>query len=108
MATGNHLPMRPRNWLALAALWTLGAVWVGLVGTFVWSAGLNDDADPPAWWGWTLLGVATCGFVLALAGITAIRERGEAALAVTALVLALALTSLGGPFLFWGFHSFGD
>jgi hypothetical protein len=98
----------PRNWLAVAALWTMGAVWVALVGTFVWSAGFNDDADPPAWWGWTLLGVATLGFVLALAGITAIRQRGEAALAITALVLALALTSLGGPFLFYGLGGFGD
>ena len=86
----------------------MGAVWVALIATFVWAVGLNDDAEPPAWWGWTLLGGATFGFLLALAGITAIRHRGEAALAITALALALALTSLGGPVLFYGFGGFGE
>ena len=92
--------MAPRNWFALAALWTLGLTWLGLVATFVYA--VVSDNDPSEGVGWTLLGVGTFGFVLSLIGITNIRTRGETALAIAALVLALALTGLANPF-FFGF-----
>jgi succinate-acetate transporter protein len=99
--------MPPRNWLALAALWTLGATWLGLVGTFVYA--VVSDNDPSEGIGWTLLGVGTFGFVLALGGITMIRTHGETALAIAALILALALTGLVNPFfLGYGFGGLGD
>lgn len=94
--------MAARNWLAVAALWTLGATWLVLVGTAVYA--ILEDHDPPNSVGWTLLGVGTFGFVLALGGVTAIRTRGETALAIAALVLALALTGFANPlFLGYGF-----
>ena len=92
--------MPPRNWFAVAALWTLGATWLGLVATFVYA--VVSDNDPSEGIGWTLLGVGTCGFVLSLVGITMIRTRGETALAIAALVLALALAGLANPW-FFGF-----
>jgi succinate-acetate transporter protein len=99
--------MPVRNWLALAALWTLGATWLGLVGTFVYA--VVADRDPSENIGWTLLGVGTFGFVLALGGVTMIRTRGETALAIAALVLALALTGFANPFfLGYGFGGLGD
>ena len=99
--------MRPRNWLALAALWTLGATWLGLVGTFVYA--VVSSNDPSEGIGWTLLGVGTFGFVLALGGITMIRTHGETAMAIAALILALALTGLVNPFfLGYGFGGLGD
>lgn len=96
--------MAARNWLAVAALWTLGATWLGLVGTTVYA--ILEDTDPPNSVGWTLLGVGTFGFVLALGGITAIRTRGETALAIAALVLALALTGFANPLLLG--YGFGE
>jgi succinate-acetate transporter protein len=96
--------VRARNWLAVTALWTLGATWLGLVGTTVYA--ILEDHDPPRSIGWTLLGVGVLGFVLALGGITAIRTRGETALAIAALVLALALTGFANPLLFG--YGFGE
>ena len=99
--------MSPRNWFAVAALWTLGATWLGLVATFVYA--VVADNEPSENVGWTLLGVATFGFVLALAGITMIRTHGETALAIAALILALALTGFANPFfLGYGFGGLGD
>jgi|SRR5215210_4001982 len=99
--------MPPRNWLALAALWTAGATWLGLIGTFVYA--VLSDNEPSEAIGWTLLGVGTFGFVLALGGITLIRTHGETALAIAALILLLALTGLVNPFLFgYGFGGLGD
>jgi hypothetical protein len=53
-----------------------------------------------------LLGVGTFGFVLFLVGFTMIRTRGETALALAALALALVLTGLVNPLLFS--YGFGD
>jgi succinate-acetate transporter protein len=96
--------MPVRNWYAVAALWTLGATWLGLVAAFVYS--VVTDKDPSDDVGWTLLGVGTFGFVLSLAGVTMIRTRGETALALAALALALTLTGFANPF-FLG-YGFGD
>jgi hypothetical protein len=93
----------PRNWLAVAALWAGGVVWLSLIGVFIYAAGFDNQVSENV--GWVLLGCATVAFVLALAGITAIRTRGETAVAIVALalVLALALASFGTPLLFgWG------
>jgi uncharacterized membrane protein YoaT (DUF817 family) len=92
---------RPRNWFALAALWTLGSTWLGAIATVFYAEFL--DNDPSENIGWALLVVGTVGFVLTLAAFTVARERGEMALAWAALALALAFTGLGGPFLFYGF-----
>jgi len=48
------------------------------------------------------------GFVLALGGITMIRTRGETALAIAALILALALTGFANPLLFGYGFGLGD
>ncbi|MFL5945156.1 MAG: hypothetical protein ACJ74C_06935 [Gaiellaceae bacterium] len=94
-----------RNWLAVAALWAGGVVWLALVGVFIYAAGFDNEVSENV--GWALLGCATVAFVLALAGITAIRTRGETAVAIVALALVLALTSFGTPLLFgWGLGSF--
>jgi hypothetical protein len=95
-------PLRPRNWFALAALWTLTATWLGLIGTFVYAEGF-DHPDPPSWIGWTLLGVGTTGFVLGIAGLTVTRTRGEMALAFAALALALSFSLFASPFFLYGF-----
>ena len=92
--------MSERNWFAVAALWTLGATWLGLIGTFVYA--VTTDKEPTGSIGWPLLGIGTLGFVLSLAGITAIRTRGETALAIAALALAVTLVGLANPF-FLGF-----
>jgi hypothetical protein len=101
-------PLRvTRNWFAVCGLWTGGVVWLSLVGVFVYAVGFDNSVSEAV--GWTLLGVATVAFVLALAGITTIRTRGETAVAIVALVLVLSLTSFGTPLLFgWGIGSFGD
>jgi hypothetical protein len=92
--------VRPRNWFAVAALWTLGSTWLGAIAVLFYAEFL--DNDPSENIGWTLLAVGTVGFVLTLAAFTTARERGEMALAWAALALALAFTGLGGPFLFYG------
>ena len=93
--------LRPRNWFALAALWTLTFTWLGLIGTFVYAEGF-DHPDPPSWIGWTLLGVGTAGFVLAVAGLSVTRTRGEMALAFAALALALSFSLFASPFFLYG------
>ncbi len=90
-----------RNWFAVAALWTLGAVWLGLVATFTYA--VLADTEPSENVGWALLAVGTLGFVLSLVGVTNIRTHGETALALAALALALALTGLVANPLFFGF-----
>ena len=104
----DEVTRRPgRNWFAVAALWTAGVVWLSLVGLFVYAVGFENDVPEAV--GWTLLGVATLAFVLALGGITATRTHGETPLAIVALALVLALTSLGSPLIFgWGLGGFGD
>jgi hypothetical protein len=92
--------VRPRNWLAVAALWTMGSTWLGAIAIVFYAEFL--DNDPSENLGWTLLGIGTAGFVLTLAAFTAGRTRGEIGLAWAALALALAFTALGGPFLFYG------
>jgi hypothetical protein len=98
-------PPRPRNWFALAALWVLGCTWLGLIAVFVFAEGF--DRDPARWVLWTLLGVGTTGFVLSLGGFTAMRDRGEAALAFAALALALAFMTFASPFFFYGLGGVG-
>ena len=83
--------LRARNWPALAALWTLGGVWLA-VGAIVFVAGVFDW-EPPEAVGWTLLAFAMLGFALALLGLSWIRTRGETALAITALALGVMLPS---------------
>ena len=97
----NRWAVVERNWPALAALWVLGAVWIALV---VLAALIGIfEVEPPEAVAWALLFTAASGFLLALVGITLIRTRGEAAMAIVALVLALSLTSLASPFfLFFG------
>jgi hypothetical protein len=97
--------LRERNWPALAALWTIGGVWLALVA-IVFLEGVFD-IQPGEAVGWTLLAFAALGFVLGLAGITAIRTRGETALAIMALVLAIALPTTGTYFLFGAFGGAG-
>ncbi len=46
--------------------------------------------------------------MLALGGITMIRTRGETALAIAALILALALTGFANPLLFGYGFGLGD
>lgn len=93
--------LRPRNWLAVAALWTLGSTWLAAIGVLFYAEFL--DNDPSENIAWVLLAVGTVGFVLTLAAFTAARTRGEMGLAWAALALALAFTGLGGPVLFYGF-----
>ena len=96
------LPPRPRNWFALAGLWTLGVTWIGVVGVLFYAEFL--DNDPSQNIGWTLLAIGTIGFVLTLGGFTVARTRGDLMLAWAALALALAFVALGGgPVLFYGF-----
>ena len=83
--------LRARNWPALAALWTLGAVWLA-VGAIVFAAGVFDW-EPPEAVGWTLLAIAMLGFALALLGVSWIRTRGETALSIVALALGVMLPS---------------
>lgn len=97
--------LRARNWPALAALWTLGAVWLA-VGAIVFLAGVFDW-EPPEAVGWTLLLIAMAGFALALVGVSWIRTRGETALAITALALGLALPSGTSLFAFGLFGGLG-
>jgi hypothetical protein len=96
--------IRARNWPALAALWSLGSIWI-TIGFLVALDGLFG-VDPPEAVGWVLLGVAIVGFVLALAGISSIRTRGETALAIAALAVGLALPS-GATFFFYGLFGGG-
>ena len=97
--------LRARNWPALAALCTLGAVWLA-VGVIVFLAGAFDW-EPPEGVGWALLLIAMAGFGLALVGVSWIRTRGETALALAALALGVMLpsgTSLFAFGLFGGFE----
>jgi hypothetical protein len=92
---------RLRNWFAVAALWTLGATWLGAIAVVYYAELLYNDVSENV--GWALLGVGTVGFVLTLAAFTAARTRGELTLAWAALALALGFVALGGgPFLFYG------
>jgi hypothetical protein len=100
-----RLEVRERNWPAVAGLWTLGGVWVTLA-VVAFLEGVFE-VEPPDAVGWTLLVVGTAGFVLALAGVTAIRTRGESALAILALVLGLSLP-MASTYLVYGlFGGFG-
>ena len=56
-----------------------------------------------SWIGWTLLGVGTAGFILAVAGLSVTRTRGEMALAFAALALALSFSLFVSPFFLYGF-----
>jgi hypothetical protein len=94
--------LRARNWPALAALWTIGSVWLA-VGALIFAAGVFDF-DPPEALGWALLAVAMAGFTLALIGVSWMRDRGETALALAALVLAVMLPT--GSW-FFAFSLFG-
>ncbi len=91
---------QPRNWFAVAGLWTVGATWLGLVVVLFYAEFL--DHEPSENIGWTLLGIGTIGFVLTLAAFTVARTRGEWGLAWAALALVLAFATLGSPFLFYG------
>lgn len=94
------LDLRPRNWLALLALWTALATWLILVGTIVAiGSGASEDGIFDVV-GWVVLGFGTAALVLSVAGITLIRTRGETAVAVLALVLTLSLTSFATPFVY--------
>jgi hypothetical protein len=96
---------RSRNWFAVAALWTLGATWLGTIAVAIAVVHYADvlDNDVSENVGWALLGVGTVGFVLTLAAFTAARTRGELTLAWAALALALGFVALGGgPILFYG------
>ena len=95
---------RTRNWAALTALWTLGIVWLALAA-LAFLAGVFD-VDPPEAVGWTLLVLAMVGFAFALLGVSAIRERGETAVAAAALALALVLPTAASLFAFGLFGSF--
>jgi hypothetical protein len=94
--------LRARNWPALAALWTLGSVWLA-IGVLIFLAGVFDF-EPPEAVGWAILLIALAGFTLALVGISSIRTRGETALALAALALALTLPA--GSW-FFAFSLFG-
>jgi hypothetical protein len=93
--------MPPRNVFAVGALWTLGVTWLGLVATLVYA--ILRERDPAEGVLWTLLGIGTFGFVLTLAGITAIRTRGDTVVAIAALVLAVALAMTLNPVFFIGY-----
>jgi hypothetical protein len=93
-------PGQPRNWFAVAGLWTVGATWLGVIALLFYSEFL--DHEPSENIGWTLLGIGTIGFVLTLAGFTIARTRGEWGLAWAALALVLAFATLGSPVLFYG------
>lgn len=93
---------RERNWPALAALWTLGSVWLA-IGALIFLAGVFDF-DPPEALGWLILGVAMAGFSLTLVGISWIRNRGEPVVAIGALALAVTLPA--GSW-FFAFSLFG-
>jgi hypothetical protein len=91
--------LRARNWPALAALWALGSIWITIA--FLIALDGLFGVEPPEAVGWVLLAVAIVGFVLALAGISSIRSRGETAVAIAALAVGLALPS-GGMLFFYG------
>src|SRR4051812_42120637 len=88
----------PRNLFALAGLWTALTTWLILVAALVASQTFASGRIF-SWVAWVALGFGTASLILAVAGITMIRTRGETAVAVLALVLTLALTS-GSPLLF--------
>jgi hypothetical protein len=94
---------RSRNWLALLALWTALATWLILIGTGVAIGSGAASEDIFSVLGWVALGFGTAALILSVAGITMIRTHGETAVAILALVLTLALTSLSSPFLNGGF-----
>ena len=97
--------LRARNWPALAALWTLGAVWIA-IGAIVFLAGVFDW-EPPEAVAWTLLVIAMIGFALALLGVSSIRTRGETALALAALAIGVMLPSGTSLFAFGLFGGLG-
>jgi hypothetical protein len=90
-----------RNSFALLALWTALTTWLILIAAVVASQTVASE-HIFSWVGWVALGFGTAALILAVAGITAIRTHGETAVAVTALVLTLTLTTFGSPFLLYG------
>jgi hypothetical protein len=98
---GSPSSLWQRNWFAVAALWTALATWLLLIGSAVAAATFASDHIFHVV-GWVALGFGTAALVLAVAGITAIRTRGETAVAVLALVLVLSLTSFASPYLLYG------
>lgn len=90
---------QPRNWFAVAGLWTVGATWLGVIAVLFYAEFL--DHEPSENIGWTLLAIGTIGFVLTLAGFTVARTRGDWGLAWAALALVLAFATFGSPFLFY-------
>ena len=104
MAVQPNAGLHSRNWLALLALWTSLATWLILVGTIV-AVGSGAASEDHVFdvVGWVALGFGTAALILSVAGITMIRERGETAVAILALVLTLSLTSFASPlFLYSG------
>ena len=93
-----------RNWLALGGLWTGLLAWLVVVGMAV-AAG--TDHEPPEAIAWAVLGIATVALVLSVAGLSAVRTRGETAVAVSALALVLAMPTVAGTIFFFIFASFG-
>jgi hypothetical protein len=94
-------PGQPRNWFAVAGLWTVGATWLGVIAVLFYAEFL--DHEPSENIGWILLGIGTIGFVLTLTGFTVARSRGEWGLAWAALALVLAFATVLSPFLLYGF-----
>ena len=92
------MTLRPRNWLAVAALWTALATWLILIGSLVASQTFASSHI----FDWVALGFGTGGLILAVLGITAIRTHGETAVAILALVLVLSLTSFASPLFLYG------
>jgi hypothetical protein len=96
-----------RNWFALLALWTALLTWLIVIASAVAIATFADEGLFNVV-GWVALAVGTAALVLAVAGITMIRTRGETAVAVTALALVLALTTFASPFFLYGGLIRGD
>lgn len=91
----------PRNWFAVAALWTALATWLIVIGAVVAAQTFASDHIFD-WIVWVVLGFATAALILAVLGITAIRSRGETAVAIVALALVLSLSSFASPFFLYG------
>ncbi len=91
--------LRPRNWLAVVALWSALATWLLLIGSLVAAETFSSDGIFNTT-GWVALGFGTAALVLAVAGITAIRTRGEPVVAILALVLVLSV-GFANPLFFY-------
>ena len=95
---------RPTNWFAHAALWSALATWLTLIGSLV-VAEVVDGGSIFDVTGWVALGFATLALVLGVAGVSVVRDRGEAVVAIIALVLVLALATFASPLFLFGFGS---